>query len=79
MQYNKNVNSTKQLSLYFISASLFIFEKKYIYILWVWGMHKWDLHKLQKQQRNVVTVQLGAHLLYDRPQNENWSFPRHPA
>ena len=32
-------------------------------------MHKWDLQKLQKQQWNVVTAQLGAHLLYDRPQN----------
>jgi len=42
-------------------------------------MHKQDLQKLQKQQWNVVTVQLGANLLYDRPQNENWSFQRHPA
>jgi len=42
-------------------------------------MHKWDLQKLQKQQWNVVTVQLGAHVLYNRPQNENCSFQRHPA
>jgi hypothetical protein len=42
-------------------------------------MHKRDLNKLQEQQWEVVTVQLGAHLLYTRLQHENWSFQRYPA
>jgi hypothetical protein len=43
------------------------------------GYAQMEFAKTTKQQWNVVTVQLGAHLLYDRPQNENWSFQRHPA